>query len=135
SSVQRRDSRAVTVAQCVTKAQRVTNRKKSLTSSWTGNPWPPSRRGCSLRLKRTTVCLACLTTISAAVLLQPLASITHGSSRWVPDLEGAFATRKIPPLRFSHLGGDLGSALELVPLRGDPSTDAGYLAEAESDSD
>ncbi|XP_075724156.1 uncharacterized protein LOC142766817 [Rhipicephalus microplus] len=99
-------------------------------------PYAPPLMETSLVVLVSLVCLACLTTISAAVLLQPLASIAHGgNSRWVADFGVAFSTRRMAPVRFSHLGGDVGSALELAPLKGDPSTDAGYLVEAESDSD
>ncbi|KAH6942836.1 hypothetical protein HPB50_010783 [Hyalomma asiaticum] len=82
------------------------------------------------------VCFACLTTISAAVLLQPLASVAHcGSTPWTSDLEDVFVTLRMPALRFSHLVGDQASALELEPLTGEPSTDAGCSAETESDRD
>nr|XP_054923642.1 uncharacterized protein LOC129383295 [Dermacentor andersoni] len=82
------------------------------------------------------ICLACLSTISAAVLLHPLASITHlGSTRWTSEIGDAFGTRRMAPLRFSHYGDDRGSAIELEPLTGEPSTNAGCLAEPETDSD
>ncbi|XP_077489512.1 uncharacterized protein LOC144100423 isoform X2 [Amblyomma americanum] len=90
----------------------------------------------SLMVLVSLVCLACLTTISAAVLLQPLASMGRGGGKRSSDIACSFASFRMAPLRFSTYGElDRGSALELEPLTRADSKNSACFADPNTDSD